>query len=66
MPINPDYIKRPNLLFERYPEAFVYDFEQNKEGVENLTNIESKDGRNRIAGYITRKKRTDRDPEEVQ
>lgn len=66
MPVSPDYIKETgNLLFERYPEAFVYDFEQNKESVEQLTNVESKDVRNRIAGYITRKKRTDQGSEEV-
>lgn len=66
MPVSPNYIKKTgNLLLERYPEVFVYDFEQNKESVEKLTNIESKGVRNRIAGYITRKKRTDRGSEEV-
>ena len=32
------------------------DFETNKESVSKLTNVESKGVRNRIAGYITRKK----------
>lgn len=59
MPVSPDYVKKiGNLLLERYPEAFVHDFEQNKESVEKLTNVESKGVRNRIAGYVTRKKRS--------
>ena len=42
---------------ERYPDAFGDDFEHNKELVTELTNVESKGVRNRIAGYITRKQR---------
>jgi small subunit ribosomal protein S17e len=57
MPIKPDYVKKTgNLLLERYPDAFTKDFTQNKESVQKLTNIESKGVRNRIAGYVTRKK----------
>lgn len=57
MPVRPDYIKKiGNLLLERYPRAFNRDFEQNKDKVTELTNIESKDVRNRVAGFITRKK----------
>ncbi|WP_115865452.1 30S ribosomal protein S17e [Halorussus litoreus] len=57
MPIKPDYVKKTgNVLLDRYPEAFTADFEQNKESVTKLTNIESKGVRNRIAGYVTRKK----------
>ncbi|USZ67791.1 30S ribosomal protein S17e [Halorussus salilacus] len=57
MPIKPDYVKKTgNILLERYPEAFTTDFDQNKESVTKLTNIESKGVRNRIAGYVTRKK----------
>jgi len=57
MPIKPDYVKKTgNVLLDRYPEAFTTDFEQNKESVTKLTNIESKGVRNRIAGYVTRKK----------
>ncbi len=57
MPVRPDYIKKTgNLLLERYPDAFGRDFEHNKESVTHLTNIESKDVRNRVAGYVTRKK----------
>ncbi|MFB6267322.1 MAG: 30S ribosomal protein S17e [Halodesulfurarchaeum sp.] len=57
MAIKPDYVKKTgNILLERYPAAFQKDdFEHNKESVEELTNIESKEVRNRIAGYVTRK-----------
>ncbi|MFP9192044.1 30S ribosomal protein S17e [Natronosalvus vescus] len=57
MAIKPAYIKKTgNVLLEKYPEAFTTDFEQNKDSVTELTNIESKGVRNRIAGYVTRKK----------
>lgn len=56
MAIKPDYVKKTaKLLLERYPEAFSTDFEHNKKSVQQLTNIESKPVRNRIAGYVTRK-----------
>ncbi|MFC7134974.1 MULTISPECIES: 30S ribosomal protein S17e [Salinibaculum] len=56
MAIKPAYVKKTaTLLMERYPDAFSTDFEHNKELVEELTNIESKGVRNRIAGYVTRK-----------
>jgi small subunit ribosomal protein S17e len=57
MAIKPKYVKQlGTVLLERYPEAFNADFETNKENVTQLTNVESKGVRNRIAGYITRKK----------
>lgn len=57
MAIKPKYIKQlANRLLETYPNAFNTDFETNKDSVEQLTNVESKGVRNRIAGYITRKK----------
>ncbi|MFD1685857.1 30S ribosomal protein S17e [Halobellus litoreus] len=57
MAIKPKYVKQlGKLLLEKYPEAFNTDFETNKESVTTLTNVESKGVRNRIAGYITRKK----------
>jgi len=57
MPVSPDYVKKiGNVLLERYPKAFTDDFEQNKESVDKLTNVDSKDVRNRIAGYVARKK----------
>ncbi|NHN48571.1 30S ribosomal protein S17e [Halostella sp. JP-L12] len=56
MPIKPDYVKKTgNILLERYPDAFNEDFEQNKKSVQELTNIEAKGVRNRIAGWVTRK-----------
>ncbi len=56
MAIKPAYVKKTGtLLMERYPEAFSTDFEHNKELVTELTNIESKNVRNRIAGYVTHK-----------
>lgn len=58
MTIKPGYVKKTGeLLMERYPEAMSTDFEHNKKAVETLTNIESKNVRNRIAGYIARKQR---------
>ncbi|SFR56739.1 SSU ribosomal protein S17E [Halogeometricum rufum] len=57
MAIKPKYVKQlGKLLLEKYPQAFNTDFETNKESVSKLTNVESKGVRNRIAGYITRKK----------
>jgi small subunit ribosomal protein S17e len=58
MAIKPAYVKKTaTLLMERYPAAFGDDFEHNKDLVEELTNIESKGVRNRVAGYVTRKQR---------
>jgi len=59
MAIKPAYVKKTaTLLMERYPKAFGEDFEHNKELVQELTNVESKSVRNRIAGYVTRKQQT--------
>lgn len=56
MPIKPDYVKKTGeILMERYPEAFNDDFDQNKQSVTELTTVESKGVRNRIAGYVTSK-----------
>lgn len=56
MAIKPAYVKKTaRLLMEQYPDAFNDDFERNKELVQELTNIESKSVRNRIAGFVTRK-----------
>lgn len=58
MAIKPDYVKKTGQrLLERYPEAFDADFQHNKRSVTALTNIESKGVRNRIAGYVTTRKR---------
>ena len=57
MAIKPAYVKKTaTTLLERYPKAFSTDFEHNKDLVSELTNVESKGVRNRIAGYVTRKK----------
>jgi small subunit ribosomal protein S17e len=59
MPIKPGYVKKiGNELLERYPEAFTDDYDTNKDSVSKLTNVDSKGVRNRIAGYVTRKKRS--------
>ncbi|MFP4591688.1 MAG: 30S ribosomal protein S17e [Halobacteriales archaeon] len=56
MPIKPKYVKQTGArLLETYPEAFSTDFEHNKEAVARLTNVQSKNVRNRIAGFVTRK-----------
>jgi len=56
MAIKPAYVKKTaRKLMEQYPDAFSEDFEQNKELVAELTNIQSKSVRNRVAGYVTRK-----------
>ena len=58
MSIKPAYVKRISReLIERYPERFSDDFDENKEAVTLVTNVESKRVRNRIAGYVTRKNR---------
>lgn len=57
MAIKPKYVKQlGTILLERYPDSFNREFETNKDSVEQLTNVKSKEVRNRIAGYITRKK----------
>jgi len=53
--IRPTYIKRVSIeLLNKYPQAFNRDFENNKQMVNNLTDVYSVKMRNRIAGYITR------------
>lgn len=49
-----DIIDLGNSLLERYPESFTDNFNGNKHRVEQLTEIQSKRVRNRVAGYITR------------
>lgn len=52
--IRPTYIKRVAIeLVDRYPERFTADFEANKLAVSDLTDIQGKQMRNRIAGYVT-------------
>jgi len=42
-------------LLRKYPDLFTGDFDENKKLVSQLTNIQSKRVRNRVAGYITRR-----------
>lgn len=54
--IRPTYIKRVAIeLVDRFPEEFdSEDYEHNKKKVEELTDVNSKQMRNKIAGYIVR------------
>lgn len=53
--IRPTYIKRVSIdLVNKYPDAFNQDFENNKQMVGKLTDVEYVPMRNKIAGYITR------------
>ena len=55
MSIEPrDIISLGDELMERYPGTFTDEFTTNKQRVEQLTQLESKHVRNRLAGYITR------------
>jgi small subunit ribosomal protein S17e len=56
MGIKPSYIK--NLgeeLIVKHRSRFSGDFEENKHAVAEVTVIDSKTVRNRVAGYISRK-----------
>jgi len=53
--IRQTYIKRvATELLRKHEEVFTHDFQANKRLVDELTDIESKELRNRIAGYTTR------------
>ena len=53
--IRPTYIKRVSIdLVNKYPQAFSKDFNNNKEMVSQLTDVQTVPMRNKIAGYITR------------
>jgi small subunit ribosomal protein S17e len=61
MGIKPSYIKSTGLeLLSIYGDRFSNSFEENKQVVTEVTSIESKRVRNRIAGYVTRKINTGR------
>ncbi len=57
--IKPTYIKKLAKQLLRDVQEFTDDFDVNKKIVEERTNIESKGVRNRIAGYITHKKKSE-------
>ena len=53
--IKQTYLKRvADRLMKEYADEFTADFEENKKKVQELSNVESKSIRNKIAGYITR------------
>lgn len=53
--IRQTYIKRVAMeLLRKHEEVFTDNFQANKELVDELTDVESKELRNRIAGYATR------------
>jgi small subunit ribosomal protein S17e len=61
MGIKPTYIKALGLdLIQAYGNRFSNNFDENKQIVGEVTTIESKRVRNRVAGYITRKINTGR------
>ena len=55
--IKQKYLKRAGeKLMSEYTEEFDRDYESNKKKVMEFTNVKSKSVRNKIAGYITKKK----------
>ncbi|MHC1636459.1 MAG: 30S ribosomal protein S17e [Candidatus Methanospirareceae archaeon] len=65
--IKPTYIKSLARQLLNEIEVFTDDFDTNKKLVEEYTNINSKEVRNRVAGYITRmiRRRRKREGEEI-
>ncbi len=55
--VKPTYIKKLAKQLLKEVNEFTDDFDVNKKMVEEYTNIESKGIRNRVAGYITHKKK---------
>lgn len=54
--IRQTYIKSSaDALLRQYPDEFGADFEENKDKVEKLASVQTKELRNRLAGYVTRK-----------
>lgn len=56
--IRPTYIKRvADELLAKHPTEFGSDFQANKKKVGDLTDVQAKGLRNRIAGLVTRRVR---------
>lgn len=54
--IRQTYIKSTvDALLRQYPNEFSSDFDANKEKIEKLSTAQTKEMRNRLAGYVTRK-----------
>jgi small subunit ribosomal protein S17e len=63
MGIKPSYIKNlGTALLVRQREHFTKNFEENKQQLGSSANIDSKRVRNRVAGYITRKMNSKKQP----
>jgi small subunit ribosomal protein S17e len=59
MGIKPSYIKSMGTaLLEQHGKSFNGNYDDNKKVVTEITTIESKMIRNRVAGYVTRKVNT--------
>jgi small subunit ribosomal protein S17e len=59
MTVDPEDVMRiGDDLLEQHAEAFADDFGRNREVVQRLTNVGSIHLRNRIAGYITRRRQS--------
>ncbi len=57
--IRPTYIKRVAIeLVKRYPDKFNDDYQHNKAMVAEVTDITDVRMRNRVAGYLTRFRKT--------
>lgn len=57
MPVKPKYVKEVGEeIVNKYPDAVSIDFDENKEIVNAVMDIDSTPVRNRIAGHITRLK----------
>lgn len=57
-----DRIRRyAQLLLEKYPNLFTYNYEENKKAIDKVAFVSSKQLRNELAGYITRYMRQPQD-----
>jgi len=56
--IRPTYIKRiAEDLVRKFPDRFTTDFEHNKKMVDEVADVSTVKVRNRIAGYVTRRRK---------
>lgn len=54
--IRQTYIKSTvDALLRQYPNEFSEDFNANKDKIQKLAAVQTKEMRNRLAGYVTRK-----------
>jgi small subunit ribosomal protein S17e len=57
--IRPTYIKRVAIeLVKKFPDKFTADYQHNKRMVDEITDVQSVKMRNKIAGYLTRYRKT--------